>query len=63
MQRMTRFVGPNRNAPDRRPPTLEEIGQLRRLWTFIRPYRRKQGGKLHVQICPDFPEFFLIDII
>ncbi len=37
---MTRFVGPNRNAPDRRPPTLEEIGQLRRLGAFIRPYRR-----------------------
>ena len=40
MQRMTRFVGPNRSAAVRRPPTIQEIGQLRRLGTFIRPYRR-----------------------
>jgi subfamily B ATP-binding cassette protein MsbA len=37
---MTRSVGPNRTAPERRVPTLQEIGQLRRLGAFIRPYRR-----------------------
>jgi subfamily B ATP-binding cassette protein MsbA len=37
---MTRLVGPNRSAVVRRPPTIQEIGQLRRLGTFIRPYRR-----------------------
>ena len=41
MQRITRFFGPNRTTPERQVPTLQEIGQLRRLGAFIRPYRRQ----------------------
>jgi subfamily B ATP-binding cassette protein MsbA len=37
---LTRSVDPNRSTPERRIPTLQEIGQLRRLGAFIRPYRR-----------------------
>ncbi len=39
MHRMNRLVGVSRSSTQR-VPTLEEIGQLRRLGAFMRPYRR-----------------------